>query len=228
MPASFRAKVKGGGSDGFINRSVKVSNSLEDDLLVIFVSVADNSNESVIVTDDHFDGHGTYSRIDTAAWLTSDQRVCMGSVHVRDHKLVGHDPEFTITAHTGPNAAGEIGVIAVQGMLRAGMNAIRSHGVRSGIGSGHVGTVNLYQPALAENMTIVGLVGQDLTTSPPVGWIERIEGHQDNPTVAMAIATRDNGFTESVIVWGAPTASTVFSTFGIELDGSAPTSSDDI
>ena len=216
MPASYRASSSNGSTSGTGDRTATIT-SIIGDLLIVFVNLANNHDESLILTDDCSDGLGTYSQIDNAAWLNSSLQTCMGSVFIRDN-LVKAGDFITITASAGSNDGGVMAVIAVQGMTKAGMSAVRGHADRSGISTGSTGSVTLPQAALSNNMTLVALVSEDTTTTPPASWTERVDANIATPTTCLEVATRNSGFTGSTITWGDPTTSTVFSTFGIELD----------
>src|SRR3989344_1866127 len=118
--AAFVAATSGGGSGSTGNRSVTVTTAVSGNLIVVFVVVSANTNDTPTCSDNHADGLGTYTLIRKQNWSQSgadgDRMACF----VRDALLGSTDTSFVITAATGSNTAGEVGAIEVSGMSLTG------------------------------------------------------------------------------------------------------------
>lgn len=215
MAATYRASAAGGGTSGSGNRTVTITPAVGD-LLVVVVSLSGNTNDAPTMTDNN--GSGTYTRaVGGVAWSSSANRM---AVFVRDALMV-NTTSTTITCASGSNTAGELVAIAVSGMTRTGSAAIRSSGSQANQAASTTPAPALNQAALTGNMTIAGVASGDTTTTPATGWTERQDVSQATPTTACEVCTRDSGFTGTTITFGA-TQSTVYASFAVELDGSAP------
>jgi hypothetical protein len=214
--AAYARSTAGGGTSGTGNRSVTVTTAVSGSLLVAFVSLSANTGTTPTMSDDHADGLGTWTRIGTALWGSSLNN---SAVFVRDALLGSTDTSFVVTCASGSNSAGEIAVVEITGMSRAGSSAIRSSGSQADQASGTTPAPVLNQSALTENVTLASVMSGDTTTIAPADWIARVEAGQSNPTTMVEVCTRDSGFTGTTITFGA-TQGTTFASWAIELDGS--------
>jgi len=223
MPAAYRASGSGGGSSGTANRTVTVTAAIVDDLLVVFVNVSNNTQDLPTVTDDHADGLGAYTHVDTVQWTNTGGNSCRGSIHVRNAKLGSTDTSFVITANTGSNTSGVVGWVALSGMIRVGnQDAVRfaAGGAQNDQASGGTPAPALLASALSSNVTITACFSEDTTTSPNASWTERIEANQASPTIALEVNTRNSGFTGTTITFGAACTSNTWASYAMEMDGS--------
>jgi hypothetical protein len=218
VAATYRASGAGGATSGSGNRTVTVTTAISGDLLVVVVGLSGNSSSTVTLSDDHADGLGTYHRVGNALWNGSANN---GVVFVRDALLGSTDTSFVITCTSGSNTAGEIVWAAFAGMTRAGSAAVRSSGSQANQGAATTPAPALNQSALTGNPTLAAVISGDTTTTQPTGWTERQDVSQSTPTTAVQVSTRDSGFTGTTITFGA-SCSTVFASWAIELDSSAP------
>jgi hypothetical protein len=140
------------------------------------------------------------------------------SVFIRT-ALMANTTSTVITVATGSNTSGCVVSVAISGMSRVGVDAVRSKGSQNNQAAGTAAPV-LNQSALTGNLTIVAHGSADTTTTEPTGWTERQDTSQSNDTVALEVATRNSGFTGTTITFGAA-SSTVFCSHALELDGSA-------
>lgn len=188
------------------------------DLVVVFVCLSANDGATATMTDDQ---GGTYFLVNNALWSSSaNSLLCF----VRDD-LVVSGTSTTITCASGSNDAGALVAIACTGGTRAGYKAIRSAGWQENQASGGTPTPVLDRAALDTNLTIVAVGSGDTTTTEPTNWTERQDTSQATPTTALAVATRDSGFSGTSIAFGA-TAGAVFASFAIEVDGSPDASTE--
>lgn len=220
--AAYVASGAGGGTSGSGNRSVTYTPSGTGNLLVCFVVVSGNTNDSPTMTDQGFDagspGTKTWTRILTVAKNASADRL---SVFVRDTFLENVDAG-TITAATGSNTAGELVVIEVSGMLRTGASAILQSASQANQSASTTPAPAFSASALTANMTM-GAVGNGTnpaTMTTASGWTERQDAGQNTPATGLEVITRDSGFTGTTITWGS-TSGTAYADIIIELDNTA-------
>lgn len=213
MAATYRASFTGGDTAGTSDRTVTITPAVGD-LIVVFVALAGNVATLEMTDDNGVDG--TYTRIASALWATS---VNNAAVFVRN-ALIRNTDSTIITCASGSNTAGALVAVAVSGMLRTGLSAIRSYGLQQNQASGGTPTPVLNQSALNTNLTMTAVASADTTSTPNASWTERQDTSQATPTTALEVATRDSGFSGSSIAYGA-TQSADFASFAIELDGSA-------
>jgi hypothetical protein len=210
--ATYRASFIGGATSGSSDRTITFTPAAGDHLTA-FVCTTDNTNNTPTASDNQ---SGTWSRVGCVAWSASAHRI---SVFVRDASpsAVSH----TLTIATGSNTAGAIVVVAYSGMQRYGASSIRSSGSQANQAASSTPAPALNQAALTANATIAMVGSGDTTTTAAAGWTERQDTSQSTPTCAIEVCTRDSGFTGTTITFGA-TQSTVYASFAIELDTSAP------
>lgn len=214
--ATYRTIALGGSTSGTSDRSVAITPAVGD-LLVAAVFVSTNTNDTPTMSDNNASG-GTWTRIlvGNVVISTVNHRLAF---FVRDN-LMANTTSTTVTAATGSNTSGVIHVVAISGMNRAGLDAVRSQGQQNNMAAGTPAPV-LNQAALTGNVTIAGVGSADTTTTPPTGWTERGDTNFATPTVALQTSTRDSGFTGTTITFGAA-QSTTFASYAVELDTTAP------
>ncbi len=211
MAATYRASAVGGDTTSTNDRVCTIVPAVGD-LLVVFVALSANTNASSTLTDNN--GSGTYTRIMHALWNVSGaSMLCF----VRDALMV-NTTSTVITCTSGSNSAGSIVAVAVSGMTRTGLSAIRSSGSQANQLTTTTPTPVLNQAALTQNMTIWAVGGGDVSTTEPSGWTERRDAAITNPTTVVEIATRDSGFTGTSVAAGAA-EDTVYASMVIELNG---------
>lgn len=184
------------------------------DLLVIFVSLSSNV-ATLTVTDDNGQD-GIYTRVASALWGTSLNN---SAVFVRDSLLRNTDVT-TVTVASGANDAGSVVAVAVSGMLRTGLSAVRSFGALADQAGGTTPTPVLNQSALTGNMTLTAVASSDTTSDPNASWTERADTSQITPTTCLEVATRNSGFTGTSVAYASAQTGT-YACFVIELDTSA-------
>ena len=212
MAATYRASFAGGDTTGTADRTLTITPAVGD-LIVVFVALAGNV-ATLTMTDDN-GADGTYTRIASALWATSANN---SAVFVRD-ALIRNTDSTIITCTSGSNTAGALVAVAVTGMLRIGLSAVRSYGLQANQASGGTPTPVLSQSALNTNLTMTAVASADTTSTPNASWTERQDTSQATPTTALEVATRDSGFSGTSIAYGASQAAD-FASFAIELDGS--------
>lgn len=221
MTAAFRALATGGGTSGTTDRTATISPAVGD-LLVVFVAVATNTNNTPTCSDNN---GGSYTLITKANWSGDASRF---AVFVRT-ALIPNTTSTVVTAATGSNDAGHIHIVAVSGMSWTGAAAIRSSGVTSNITN--IADASLNQTSLTENPTLFVVCSNGTAAldnyGPPSGWTltRSLPDGQTTPTVTIESAYRDSGFAGTYatevhnLAWlSGTTAASIF----IELDGSEP------
>jgi len=212
MSATYRTSFAGGDTTGTSDRTLTIVPAVGD-LIVVFVSLTGNV-ASLTMTDDN-GADGTYTRIASALWATSANN---SAVFVRN-SLIRNTDSTIITCASGSNTAGALVAVAVSGMTRIGLSAVRSYGLQANQASGGTPTPVLNQSALTTNLTMTAVASADTTSAPNASWTERQDTSQSTPTTALEVATRDSGFTGTSIAYAA-SQSADFASFAIELDGS--------
>ena len=210
--ASVRTTAAGGGTSSTGDRTVTITPA-DGDLLVVFVVVAANTQSAPTMTDDN--GSGTYTLVATALKNSSADIM---SVFVRD-KILTNATSTVITAVTGSNTAGELVVVAVQGMAKAGAAAILQSKALANQAAGGTPAPAFTSSALTGNVTL-GAVGNGTnpaTLTAPTNWTEQQDVGQASPTTGLEVVTRDSGFTGTTITWGSTSAS-AFAALIVELD----------
>ncbi len=210
--ATYRASFAGGGTTGTTDRTCSVTPAVGD-LLVAFVALSTNTNATPTMSDTGTGG--TWTLVQQALWNASADN---SAVFVRNNLSVS-TTAITVTCASGSNAAGEIVVIAVSGMSKAGTSAIRSKGAQANQAASTTPAPVLNQTSLTGNLTMAAVMSGDTTTSPNASWTERQDVSQTIPTTALEVGTRNSGFAGTTITFAA-TQSTVFASHAIELDTS--------
>lgn len=126
-----------------------------------------------------------------------------------------------VTMTPGATTGGGLDVIAISGVLRAGMAAIRSLGFSTAI-SGTPAPV-LSKTPLIENM-IIGVVSNGTnpaTIAPRAGFTERQNLGYQTPASGLETMTRNSGETTATQTWGGP-ANSPFGAVVVEIDVSPP------
>jgi len=213
MSATYRTSFAGGGTSGTGDRSVTITPA-SGDLIVVFVSLSVNAATLTMTDDNGVDG--TYTRVASALWNASANN---SAVFVRN-ALIRNTDSTIITCTSGANDAGELVAVAVTGMTRVGLSAIRSYGLQANQASSTTPTPVLNQSALNTNLTMTAVASGDTSSVPNASWTSRQDANQATPTTALSVATRDSGFSGTSIAYAATQGAT-FASFAIELDGSA-------
>lgn len=210
--ASYRASAEGGGTGGTANRTVTIVPAIGD-LLVVFVNVSANTNTVPTMGDDN--GTGTYTLILTAQKATSADTM---SVFVRNTFVV-NTTSTVITASTGSNTGGELVAVAISGMTRIGISAIRQSARQENQAAADTPAPAFAIAALTANITLGGVGNGDntATMTTPTDWTERQDAGVANPSTGLEVVTRDSGFTGTTITWGS-TSATAFADLIVELD----------
>lgn len=209
----YRASWVGGDSSGTGDRTCTVSTPAVGDLLIVWVVVTANSNDTPTCSDDN---SGSYDRILT--------RTCGGgggsfrlSCFVRT-ALMTNTTSTVVTPATGTNNSGSVVVTAISGMTRAGSAAVRQS-------AGQNVTVGPSAPApafgsacLTGNVTLgaVGNAANPAAMTAPTNWTERQDTGQASDTCGLEVVTRDSGFTGTTVTWGSTTLA--YGDIIIELD----------
>lgn len=212
LDPQYRASAIDGGTSGTGNRSCAFS-GVTNDLLVVHCNVTNNTNTAPTCSDD---AGGSYDLVDTIAWDTTTPS--MGSVFVRTTRLASTST-VTVTPNTGANDSGEVAVEAYRNIQRTGASAVRSKGKTQNQAAGTTPTATLNQSARTGNVTIFSVFSAS-SQVPPTNWTERQDAGQNTPAVRTEVATRDAGFTGTIIT----AASGTFVEWGahaMELDGSS-------
>lgn len=209
--ATYRASAAGGGSGGTSNRSVSIVPAVGD-LIVVFVAASANSNATPTCSDDN---SGTYTLLGTFP-----VSVNMTSCFVRD-ALCTNTTSTLITAATGSNTSGEVVAVAVSGMVRTGAAAKRQF-VSAGGGSFEAPTVSFSAATLTANLTLMAVTNVSAAgeIAPPIGWTERQDVSQTNPTLGLEVSTRDSGFAATTLTCTSNSSSS-YAALALELDTSS-------
>ncbi len=212
MAATYRTSAAGGGTSGSVDRTVTIT-TLANDLLLVFAQTSGNTNTAATCSDNQ---GGTYTQIDFAANSASANTATW---FVRN-SLVGTGASTIITVVTGSNTAGEIVAVAMAGMSRTGLAAIRSKGKQVNQAAGTPAPV-LSQAALTGNPTIGAVFNASTPAgmTTPTGWTERQDVGQSTPSTGIEVVTRDSGFTGTTVTWGSASA-TAYASAIVELDSS--------
>jgi hypothetical protein len=132
----------------------------------------------------------------------------------------------TVTFNRGDASNGTgitIFVIRVSGMTRTGSAAARQISPLATGSGGATPAATLASSALTGNPTIAFLANSTNPAgmTPPTSWTELVvdQGYA-SPTAGSEYATRDSGFTGTVVTWGSTSAS-VWGVVAVELDTSA-------
>lgn len=214
--ATYRTSVATGDTAGTGNRSAVLTPAV-DDLWIVFCCVSVNTNSAPTCSDDN---GGAYDLVNVAQWNAGANRL---SAFVRT-SLFPNTTSTTVTVATGSNTAGIVAIVAISGMSRAGISAIRQSGVLSDrsaattpfatmtVGSALTG--NLVLGAVANASNPAGM-------TPPASFTERQDVGQATPTTGLEVATRDSGHFSNTVTWGS-TSATVNCAIAVELDTTAP------
>ncbi len=211
--SAYRTSAAGGATAGTGDRTVTIT-TLAGDLILVFASMSGNTNTSPTCSDNQ---GGAYTLVASGLRNVSADSF---SVFV-GNALVGTGASTVITVATGSNTAGSLVAVAVSGMDRVGLSAIRQSAKQENQASGGTPAPAFSAVALTENMTL-GMVsnGSNPTTmTPPTSWTEQQDVGQANPTTGCEVVTRDSGFTGTTITWGG-TSGSAFGSAIVELNGS--------
>ena len=219
MAVAYRTVALGGATTSTADRTCTIVPAAGD-LLVVFVTVAANTNDTPTMSDNN--GSGTYTRIVTLSSTVSSV-VYKTSMFVRNALMV-NTTSTIITAATGSNTSGVIHAYAFSGMARVGSNAaVKQSATQADQAAGTpapvLGTV------LTGNAT-VGCIGN--ATNPagmtaPTNWTEPTGADTGfaSDTIGLESVYRNSGFTGTTVTWGSSSASR-FNSIIAELDSSDP------
>jgi hypothetical protein len=164
------------------------------------------------LTDDQ--AGGTYTLITSALKNTSADKQFAWVRNALFTSAVSTTVTFTPSGDTGGGCC----VIAISGMSRYGLDAIRQNAKQENIASGTPAPVFTFA-ALTANLCIGSV--HDATNGnsvvQPASWSELQDVGYNTPTTGLEVASRDSGETNSTITWGGAAAS-AFSAMALELD----------
>lgn len=192
---------------------------VEDDLLIGICHATGTAAAAPTLTSSV--GGFTFTFVDSATYSSSNHQIY---VFVSD-ALVGASPASqTVTCEAvGDVTTGTtIVVLAVSGMSRTGLDAIRQIALHENQSSGTTPTTVFAGAALTGNVTIgaAANVSNPAGITEPTGWTEAVDTGFDLPSVGLEVVYRNSGSTSDTITWGSTYGSNG-GAISIELDTSA-------
>lgn len=191
----------------------------DGDLLLVFAVV---SNTAVVATMTNSEGTQMVLHVagaTNAAFRTSLDRLY---VFIANSYSTAVSQTVTIDVTGDPGTGACIGIIAVAGMHRVGVGAVRQVGRQQNQAAGGTPAPAFPAAALSTN-PIFGAIGNNsnpAAMTPPTDWIEPVaDGGYNTPTTGFQFVGRASGFTGETVTWGSTSAST-FASYIIELDAS--------
>jgi hypothetical protein len=124
---------------------------------------------------------------------------------------------FTCTGATGV----VISVAIATGMTRSGTAAVKQYAVASNVASGTAPAPTFSSSALTTNPTLIGILASVAGSTPPPGWIERVDANYGSPTTGGGYSSRDSGFIGTTITYES-TANGLCCALSLELDVTPP------
>jgi hypothetical protein len=209
MAVAYRASAADGSSTGTSDRTCAITPAVGD-LFVVFCAVSVNTNNAPTCSDDN---SGAYTRVGiigvgSNTWM---------SVFIRT-TLLTNTTSTTVTVATGANDSGEVVVVAVSGMSKTGIFALRSLGQQDSQVSA-TPAPTLDQTSLTTNMTL-GAVARGANppaVTQPTNWLEKHDVGQNTPAIGIEVVTRDSGFAGTTVTWGSSALG--FGSWIMELNG---------
>lgn len=135
--------------------------------------------------------------------------------------ITGEAIAQTVTYNPADTASGScISVVAVSGMSRIGLNAIRQFAIQENQAAGTPAPV-FSQAALTAN-AVLGAIGNNTnpaTMTVPAGWTENGDLGYITPTTGLEHVSLNSGFTGTTVTWGSASGST-FASIIVELNTS--------
>jgi len=210
MAATYRASAISGNATSGTEPTV-VLTPVVGDIFIVTCAAKGNTNASPTCSDNN---GGTYYLLPTATYRTSLDTF---SVFVRNQKLINVN-STTITVTIGAHTQAEVAVVAVAGMSLVGSGSVRQSAKTDN--NTTTPTATFGAVALTANFTLAA-IGYDLSAAtlatPPTNWTERQEAGQTTGA-SVEVATRDSGFTGTVVTWGAA-LNEANAAYILELDG---------
>jgi hypothetical protein len=160
----------------------------------------------------------TFTQIARATYRTSLDSLYM----FVSNTLVSNAAAQTVSfAPADPASGTNICVVAVAGMKRSGLNAIRQFATQINQVAGTPAPA-FSRAALTEN-AVIGAIGNNTNpatmTVPAGGWTENGDIGYITPTTGCEHVSRNSGFTGTTVTWGSASAST-FASIIVELNTS--------
>ena len=211
MGAVVGTSFSGGGTSGTTDRSA-TGTPVVGDIWLVICNVTANGNLTPTCSDTG-EG-GLYARIGAALFASVNTL----SAFVRCAPFIS-TASATVTVATGSNSAGNVIVIPVSGMTRAGAAAIRAFAVQSNQAGATTPAPTLAQAALLTNM-VISAVGNNTNpagVTAPTSFTQQQNVGQPTPNVGLTAASVNSGFTGTTVTWGSTSAST-FASIVFELD----------
>jgi hypothetical protein len=173
------------------------------------------------------DAGKTYSLVDSGVCLVAAANSTLYAF-VGDQAAGAVEQTGTMDV-TGDAASGcAQAILQVAGMSKFGASAIRQFKSADNQTAGTAPTITFDAPCLTGNPTIMAIYGPSATNvTAPDGWTQIAAPDHATPTAGIVVWARDSGFTGDTITAGG-TFAVAHAIVAIELDASAPASSDTI
>ena len=208
-----RTSFADGQTSGTSNRTVTGTPAVGD-LWILLVSLSGNTSGTVTATDTN---GGKYVALPNALFGASANNLV---VLVRTQFFANTTPT-TVTVNSGSNTAGEIVVLAYQGLSFPGLNAVRNSGSQANQAASGTPAPLMGGSALVSNpiLSVIANSSDPGGVTKPSGWTLQQDAGQNTPNTGITVATLDSGFSGTTVTWGGPSA-TGFASYAVELDAS--------
>ena len=185
------------------------------DLIVILTGHTGNTSAAT-PTDDNASTPGTYTEVTSCAAVKNTSADQLRAF-VRNH-LIFNAASTIFTHAPGASSGGGLMVVAVRGLARTGLGAVRQGAKQDNQASG-TPTVAMGSAILTTNAVLGAVLDAAGTNSvtAPGSWNELSETGYNTPTTGMEDAKRESGETASSIAWGNSLAAN-FCACVLELD----------
>jgi hypothetical protein len=220
--ATVTQGVSTGSTSGAATYTTASFTPAADDLLIGVFGISEESSTDWVPSDSQ---SGTWTHTGIRTVKNADDFL---EVWVRDSVVAASAMTVTWSHASGNASGGALHVSRVAGLTRTGLSAILQTASQAEQAAGTTPAPTFGASVLTANATITGVhtsVNGGLNTFP-ASWTGLTNANYGTPANTVRQCQRASGFTGTTITWGSTVATGIWSSWAIELDGSAaPTGS---